>query len=1013
MPGIQPVDIDVAHYQRWSADFAQARTLEDGVARCLALIEGCFAPRACQIVWEDSRGRRLLGGFGDTPFVSPEAAEYAWLSAGELALISPEQPSHCFAPLRVRGALAGWLFLDAPQWSAESPALLAALAAQAGPVLALLEAERQQEERIAQLRTLTEIGRVLSSVLDLDTLLDAIYDATRRAVDVSNFYIGLYDSATDLITMAYYVWGGERRTVNATWRPSEGLTGVLVAQRYPLLTDDYQAECARRGIVPPLREGVQFGHAWLGVPLFVHDRLIGVLNVSSLREDYTYSVEHADLLATIGAQAAVAIENARLYQHSSTQARQLTMLNEIGRIINSSLDPEQVPSLIMNQACSLLGVEEGSLLLVDEQTGDLVFTYTSGPVGTTLLGQRLPRGVGLAGYVVTHGVSVIVNDAQQDSRFYADTDHATGYVTRTLLAVPLRGVGGVLGVIEVLNRRDSVPFTRDDQRLLEAVADQAVIALENANRFAQVDRALARRAQELAQTNDMLQHNLRSLTALNALGMAINTALRTPDEIFGMTARGVVEMTAAASASVLLPERDHFQVAVHIGIPPVLATLEPIARQVLRTERSEVVRADAESEYSLFAAPLRTPQRMLGVLCVCYDGALPDESDQETVVLFATQAAGAVENMRLFTEVRTARDQMASILASTREGIALIDPNARIALANTALHRLCGVGTEATNDASVAQFLTAWEQASSYTAEDWAVLRKGIDVVTSGRERFAFGELNGNAAHGRSIEWATLTVHSGVDSRGGALLVLRDITEAKETERLRQDLTHMIIHDLRSPLSSVMASIDMLTRGVPGEINPTQQSVLGIAYKSALQMLEMVNTLLDISRLESGRMPLELNAWPISALLERAIEQLGSLARDRDIAVQRDVSVALPRVWADQELVVRVVQNLLANAFKFSGRGSAVLVSAHVTSDERQVQIAVSDRGIGIAPKDQEKIFTKFGQVGEKRGGTGLGLTFCKLVVEAHQGRIWVESTLGKGSTFLFTLPIAEQQDSD
>src|SRR5204863_8350436 len=138
----------------------------------------------------------------------------------------------------------------------------------------------------------------------------------------------------------------------------------------------------------------------------------------------------------------------------------------------------------------------------------------------------------------------------------------------------LRGVGGVHGVIEALNRRDGGQFTADDQQLLEALADQAVIALENARRFAQVDQALARRAQELVRTNDRLQHNLRSLTALNALGMAINTTLRGADEIFGMTARGVVEMTNALGACVFLPEREGFRAAIQIG------TAQPLTPQI-------------------------------------------------------------------------------------------------------------------------------------------------------------------------------------------------------------------------------------------------------------------------------------------------------------------------------------------------------------------------------------------------------------------------------------------------
>jgi signal transduction histidine kinase len=858
-------------------------------------------------------------------------------------------------------------------------------------------------------------------------------------IDNEQLGLALYDPSADTLELAYLIERGERHMLRERWSARAGLAGVVIRERRPLCTDDYPAECQRRGLVPTPFSNLPLDRAWLGVPLIAHDNTIGVMSISSHREGYSYRDEHIELVTTIAAQAAVAIENARLLQRSERQARQLATLNQIGRTLTSSLDPERVPSLIMEQATDLLGVEEGSLLLSDDTTGELVFAYTTGPFGNSLIGQRLPRGVGLAGYVATHGISLIVNDVRNDTRFYSATDQSTGFTTRAILAAPLRGVGGVQGVIEVMNRRDGGLFTGEDQRLLEAVADQAVIALENAQRFAQVDRALARRAQELARTNDLLQHNLRSLTALNALGMAINTSLRDADEIFTMTARGVVEMTGALGACVLLPERGGFRAAVQIGPEQLFAQRpDPLLGRVMESVRPEVVRADIPASLAqngagaLLAVPLRATQRTLGALCVYYAGNPPSAPDQETVVLFATQAAVAVESLQLFTAVRDAHDHMASVLASTREGIMLIETEAHVAIANDALYRLCDMPPQATQSLNIEEFLAAWERVASYPAEEWAALRQGLAAVASGRQPFAFGELNQISAHPRSIAWSALQARrsGGAPSGpGGALLVLRDITEAKESERLRQDLTNMIVHDLRSPLSSVMASIEMLIRGISGDVASPQRKVLDIAYSSSLQILEMINTLLDISRLEDGHMPLKLGAHPVHPLTQRAIERLAPLAHERTTVIQTDIPTDLTPVRADDELIVRVLQNLLGNALNFSARGSTVLVRAFQgatrrggatdaprkdgAAAEKHVTIAVSDRGVGIAQKDQEKIFAKFGQVGERRGGSGLGLTFCKLVVETHGGSIWVESRPGEGSTFFFTLPTADLRIED
>ena len=379
------------------------------------------------------------------------------------------------------------------------------------------------------------------------------------------------------------------------------------------------------------------------------------------------------------------------------------------------------------------------------------------------------------------------------------------------------------------------------------------------------------------------------------------------------------------------------------------------------------------------------------------------------MVLFATQAAVAVESIELFNAVRNGRDQMASILASTRDGIMLVTSDAEVAIVNSALEQHGRLPTERAAKQNLQEFLATWEQAASYVPEEWQSLRRELAHVVAGEVSFASGELNEGGAAPRAFEWAALTAQRSGGSTGGALLVLRDITEAKESARLRHDLTNMIVHDLRSPLSSVMASIELMQKGVAGELAKMQQTVMGIAYNSAVQMLDMINALLDVSRLESGRMPVNQRATALRPLIEHAAESLASLANDQRVKINFAIPEQPPLVHADGELIMRVIQNLLGNALKFSGRSSSITLRAELgppgSANASPLTISVTDQGIGIAPQDQEKIFAKFSQVGERRGGTGLGLTFCKLVVEAHGGRIWVQSTLGQGSTFSFTLP--------
>ncbi len=1015
MPAPDLNGVDLMH--RLGSDLSLATSLDAGVACVATTLERTFAPRDCQVTLLIAGKPRVAHGADAAQM--PDDNQLAALHAGEVIVTTRHDAGViCFAPLRARRTLIGWLCLIDPVWSPDLAALLGSIAAQSGPALALLGNLGRRDDQTAQLQTLNEIGQLLSGAFDRTQLFAAIHAAAQRVVEAPTFLIALYDAQTDELEPVYLVHDGQPQPASGRWLVDDGLVGVVIRERKPLSVSNYAEACEQRGIQPRMLDGRVPGPAWLGVPLIANERLIGVIVLASSRAGYVYRQEHVNLLMTIATHAAVALDRAWLYERTERQAQQLMVLNRIGRIITSSIDPQQVPGIILRQVTELLNVEESSLLLTDENTGEMVFAYTTGQVGQRILGQRLPRGVGIVGYVVTTGKSVISNDVQSDKRFYRSMDLSTGYTTRTLLAVPLRSVGGVEGVIEVINRRDQRPFTIEDQHLLEALADYAVIALENARQFQKVDQALARRAQELARTNEQLEQNLRSLTALNAFGMAINTTLRSPHEILSMTARGIAEMTGALGTMALLPEDGNVHPVVSIGLRvPIDDRLLSVVRRVITTGRPDTLASDGDApgrspRYTLFVVPLRATQRTLGCVCAAYANTLPEPSDRETVVLFASQAAVAIESIELFGAVRTARDQMASILASTREGIMLISADGSVALANAACAELTALDIAGIQGMPIDAFLARWFETAAYPAEECAALQRAIDDALTSAAQFIAGELSGSPGRLRYLEWSVLRAQSSGDSHGGALLVLRDITEAREADRLRHDLTHMIVHDLRTPLSSVMASLELMMRGVSGALNDQQLHVLQIANTSATHMLDMINTLLDISRLEAGRMPLERCRGDIRSIVADAVQRLASLALDRAITIETRVDEDVPHIYADVGLVGRVIQNLVSNAIKFSNRGGRVRVQAAVNradDGQEKILVTVNDEGVGIAPADRERIFAKFSQVGERRGGTGLGLAFCKQAIEAHGERIWVESEPGRGSTFFFTLPIAER----
>lgn len=238
----------------------------------------------------------------------------------------------------------------------------------------------------------------------------------------------------------------------------------------------------------------------------------------------------------------------------------------------------------------------------------------------------------------------------------------------------------------------------------------------------------------------------------------------------------------------------------------------------------------------------------------------------------------------------------------------------------------------------------------------------------------------------------------------GFLTVLRNITLEKELNRMKDDFLHSITHDLRNPMTSIRGFLKFLIDGVAGPVTEQQKKMLGVMDHASLKLLSLINDILDIAKLESGRMTINLSDCDLKMICQRSIEMAGGLALKKSITIRTESKEDFPKIKADPELIERVFSNLLGNALKFTPESGSITVSLKELSD--RVEVSVEDTGEGIPPEYVERIFDKFQQVaGQRKGGTGLGLTICKHIVEAHSGEIWAESKLGQGAKFIFTLP--------
>ncbi len=591
------------------------------------------------------------------------------------------------------------------------------------------------------------------------------------------------------------------------------------------------------------------------IPLVAQDTVIGALAFATLGQIRHFDDQEISVARLMASQLAAAITSFRMIEEASQREAELATLNDIAAAVTSSLDPREIYHLVMEKINQFFRVDAGSLLMLDDETGELVFVMTLEEGQEKLVGLRVPAGAGIVGDVARTQQYAIVHDVERDPRFYRAVSDGIGYNVHSILCVPIVVKGRTIGVIELLNKR---------------------------------------------------------------------TGHFTEEEAIRLT-----------------------RMAATIGI--------------------------------------------------------------------------AIENAHLFQQVSTVRDRFEAIVNSTNDGILMADMRGVVVASNPAAAQIFHRSRESLIGCQLDELIGEL-MSRALVVEEPTWLNEGVS------HRVIEIELNDGPV--RYVRHTTLPVLDTAGMQIGRLALFEDIAKDRELARLREDYTGMLIHDLRAPLTAIMNGIMMMLRGLGGPVSEQQRELLSIAYQGSQTMLEMVNTLLDISKMEQGRMNLNLEPLSPYALVDEAIERLRASIQQRCVNLVQDLAISLPPIEADRDKIVRVLQNLIDNAVKFSPEGGMVTIggrylalASHFAGDVHpdlpfalpEMEAGewliywVRDEGPGIPPQYHARIFEKFGQVQQQKSrGTGLGLTFCKLAVEAHKGQIWLQSREGLGSTFAFALPVKQ-----
>ncbi|NWJ97115.1 MAG: response regulator [Chloroflexi bacterium] len=449
---------------------------------------------------------------------------------------------------------------------------------------------------------------------------------------------------------------------------------------------------------------------------------------------------------------------------------------------------------------------------------------------------------------------------------------------------------------------------------------------------------------------------------------------------------------------------------------------------------------------AILGVPLINNNQVVGVLEVLNDMYIRvfNDEDVRLLNLLAPQASIAIRNALLYNEISRQHELVNSVLNAVDDGILMLDSEFRVALSNprfTQLLKLEPAQVYGQTMRDVAIMLDeALESEPPFSAESMARILR---------------ELRRNPDHGfsrkvdirdprqRSIEWSAWPVRNQQRHIVGWLNVFHDTTQQRELEQLREDFIHMLVHDLRNPLTSVIGGIELASgTAEEDETDPQQKAFLmETIKKNSYVLLNMINELLEVNRMEAGKLPITLEEATLGELIESSLAQVVITAQDKRITLKKGLPEEETWINVDIEKMRRVIVNLISNSIKFSPSGLEIRIGATVEEGVRRrgntsaldpnrlrqsttqflrdrygengprpkaLLLSISDDGPGIPADMVERIFDKFSQVpGQRREkqGFGLGLTWCKLVSEAHGGRVWVESQQGKGSTFFISIP--------
>jgi PAS domain S-box-containing protein len=957
-------------------------------------------------------------------------------------------------PLVSQGHVIGMFILHKKEmdyYDAQLEQAAFAFANQVAVALANADLFEQTFARTNELGMLLEAAQATSQTLDINEVFNIVVDLMLNTLDMDDCVIMTWEKMTDTLEVQIDVnrSGDPDRVAEKGTRYD---ASKYPARRFALTEkqvvvirhDDEGADPTEVELL--VANG---GKTRMFVPLVVREEARGLIQVEQQIADKPLTQQQIRLARALGSQVAVAIENARLSAETAERFEELYVINELSRAISSELDLDKVIRVVRNQVPALVQVDELYLALYDKETDEITFPLAVfGGKDVNLP----PRGLG------DDEVSYIIKKKQmlilvEELLSLADIRHNMGIVTsegdiKSYMGVPLISGNEVIGVLAVRDAKKSRAFGVNDQGILTTVAAQLGAAIRNAQLFEQINnfaadlnRLVEARTRELEQERDRID-TLYQITSELARTLDMDRVL---ERALGMVAKAV----GADDGVILLldPMTDQLYSRAVLNLDSLIDVgradrpihpAEMVGSWLIEHDHELVVddlhRADfwdpkqagVEQWRSALAVLLETGEDVQGVIVFLSEkiGQF-DEPQLKLAVSAANQVAAAINNADLYQLIRDQAERLGALLRSEQEeaqkstailesiadGVMLTDANGVVVLFNTAAERIL----ELPRDQVLGQPLATLTGLYGGTGNVWA---RSVDEWSAHPERLNAGQFIderlqlGERVVSVHLSPVYITTTSGSQFLG-TVSVFRDITKEVEVDRVKSEFIANVSHEFRTPMTSIKGFADLLLMGAVGDMDEAQKKSLAIIKENADRLSGLVNDVLEISKIDAGRDQLNLEVLNVEGLIDQVVGNLQSKmdARKKQIHIGVDIAPNMPEFQADRDKLMRILSNIVDNAFNYTYTGGKIDIGVQ-TQGERIV-FSIKDSGIGIPEEFQPRVWRRFERFDQHAlvmdvAGTGLGLSIVKELVELHNGQIWFESQLNKGTTFHIAFPLKQ-----